>query len=130
MISAGAVAALGIDPNSGSRNSERRKRTATVTAVRPVLPPSETPDALSTNVVTVEVPRTAPTVVPIASANRASLQLGIEPSFWIRPDFPAHPMRVPTVSNISTKRNVNMTTTKSNVDLPLAKISLKANSKK
>ena len=81
MMRAGAVAALGIEPNRGSRNSERANRTATVTAVRPVLPPSATPEALSTNVVTVDVPRTAPSVVPIASARRASLQLGIDPSF-------------------------------------------------
>ena len=74
-----------------------------MTAVSPVLPPSETPEALSTNVVTVDVPKIAPTVVPIASANRASLQFWIDPSSAIRPDLPAHPMSVPTVSNISMK---------------------------
>ena len=62
---------------------------------------------------TVDVPSIAPTVVPIASANRASLQLGIEPSALIISAFPAHPISVPTVSNISTKRNVNMTMMKS-----------------
>lgn len=36
---------------------------AVVMAVRPVLPPSDTPEALSTKVVVVEVPRAAPAVV-------------------------------------------------------------------
>ncbi|MPM24000.1 hypothetical protein SDC9_70477 [bioreactor metagenome] len=113
MIKAGAVAALGIEPNSGSRNSERANRMATTRAVRPVRPPSTTPEEDSTKVVTVEVPSTAPTVVPTASANRASLQLGIEPSFWTISAFVAQPIKVPTVSNISTKRKVNMMTMKS-----------------
>ena len=42
-------------------------------AVNPVLPPSLTPVALSTKVVTVLVPRTAPAVVATASAIRAPL---------------------------------------------------------
>ena len=42
---------------------------AVVAEVSPVLPPSDTPDALSTNVVVVVVPRTAPTVVATASAS-------------------------------------------------------------
>ena len=44
---------------------------AVVTAVSPVLPPSDTPEALSTKVVVVDVPRTAPAVVATASARRA-----------------------------------------------------------
>ena len=114
-IKAGAVAALGIDPKSGSRKRERRKRMATTKAVKPVRPPSTTPAEDSTNVVTVEVPNTAPTVVPTESAKRASLTLGIVPSGLIMSALVAHPIRVPTVSNISTKRKVNMMITKSTV---------------
>ena len=100
---------------SGSRKRERRKRTATTKAVKPVRPPSTTPAEDSTNVVTVEVPNTAPTVVPTESAKRASLTLGIVPSGLIMSALVAHPIRVPTVSNISTKRKVNMMITKSTV---------------
>ena len=44
----------------GENNSEAKKSIPVTTAVRPVLPPSDIPEALSTNVVTVEVPSTAP----------------------------------------------------------------------
>ena len=60
MTSAGAVAKDGMARKIGDRNSDSPKRIAVVTAVSPVLPPSVTPDALSTKVVVVEVPRTAP----------------------------------------------------------------------
>ena len=77
IISTGAVPADGTEENSGARKSERINSTAVVKDVRPVLPPATTPAELSTKVVTVEVPNNAPTVVPIASANKACLQLGI-----------------------------------------------------
>lgn len=67
----GAVAAAGINPNSGAINNERKNRIAVVSDVRPVLPPSATPAELSTNVVTVEVPMHAPKIVPIASVVKA-----------------------------------------------------------
>ena len=96
----------------------------------PVLPPAATPEALSTNVVTVDVPKTEPAVVPMASARRPCLQLGIEPSSLISPDLPAQAMNVPTVSNMSTNRKVRTTVMKSKADLPLEKMSLNANSQK
>ena len=114
-IRAGAVAADGMERKRGAKKRERRKKKAVTTAVTPVLPPSTTPVEDSTKVVTVEVPSIAPTVVPTASAKRASLQLGIVPSSLIISALPAHPMRVPTVSNMSTKRNVNMTMMKSGI---------------
>ena len=67
MIRAGAVANDGIARKIGDRSSDNPKRIAVVTAVSPVLPPSVTPEALSTNVVVVDVPSTAPAVVAIAS---------------------------------------------------------------
>ena len=56
MTSAGAVAKDGMARKIGDRNSDSPKRIAVVTDVSPVLPPSDTPDALSTNVVVVDVP--------------------------------------------------------------------------
>ena len=79
-------------------------------AVRPVLPPSDTPEALSTKVVVVEVPRRAPTVVPTASAISAPLMFGSLPSLSSMSALEATPIRVPRVSNISTNRNANTMT--------------------
>ena len=62
-IKAGAVANDGIARKIGDRNNDNPNKMAVVAEVSPVLPPSDTPDALSTNVVVVVVPRTAPTVV-------------------------------------------------------------------
>ena len=129
-ISAGAVAALGMEAKSGFRKSASRNRIPVVTAVRPVLPPTATPEALSTKVVTVEVPSIAPAVVPTASDSRACLQLGMVPSSRTRPELLAQPISVPMVSNISTNRKVNRTTRKSKTDFPLAKTSSKAKGKK
>jgi len=64
----------------GWKIKANKKRRAVTIEVSPVLPPSATPDALSTNVVTVDVPSIAPTVVPIESAKRACLALGKFPS--------------------------------------------------
>ena len=63
MISAGAVAKDGIARKIGDKKREIPNRIAVVRDVKPVRPPSVTPEALSTNVVVVEVPSTAPTVV-------------------------------------------------------------------
>ena len=52
--------------------------------------------------VTVEVPRQAPTQVAMASAIRARSPPGMLPSLSSMPLLPAVPSRVPTVSNIST----------------------------
>ena len=56
-------------------------------AVRPVLPPSDTPEALSTKVVVVEVPRAAPAVVATASASSAPLIRGSFPFSSSMPAF-------------------------------------------
>ena len=77
---AGAVANDGIARKIGDRNNDNPNKMAVVAAVSPVLPPSDTPDALSTNVVVVVVPRTAPTVVATASAISAPLIFGRCPS--------------------------------------------------
>ena len=65
MINAGAVANDGIARKIGDRNNARPNRIAVVTAVRPVLPPSDTPEALSTNVVVVDVQEQLPLLLQV-----------------------------------------------------------------
>ena len=100
--------------NTGAKNMESRNRIPVVRAVRPVFPPAAIPADDSTNVVVVDVPRTAPAVVATASAMRAGLIEGSLPSLSISPAFVLTPMRVPRVSKRSTKRNANITTMKLN----------------
>ena len=118
MIRAGAVAKDGIARKIGDNNNESPNKTAVVTEVRPVLPPSDTPEALSTNVVVVEVPKAAPAVVATASARSAPLIRG---SFQFSSSIPAldeTPIRVPIVSNRSTNRNEKITTIKFRDKIP------------
>ena len=108
-ISAGAVAKDGIARKIGEKNSAIRKSTPTTIDVRPVLPPSAIPEADSPKVVIVEVPKIAPTVVPIASARRAPLIPGSFPSRSNISALEAHPINVPRVSKTSTKRKAKTT---------------------
>ena len=103
--STGAVAADGIERNNGAKKSEAKKQRPHTNAVNPLRPPCSTPAALSTNVVTVLVPITAPVVVANASTMNACLRRGILP-FLIMPARVVTPMRVPMVSKRSTKRRV------------------------
>ena len=107
IINTAEVACVGIAANNGAKNKDIKNKNPVVIAVNPVLPPSPTPDALSTKAVTVEVPSNAPTVVPIASDNIASLALGIFPFSSSKLPFSATPTKHPTVSNKSTNSNVN-----------------------
>ena len=70
-IRAGAVAAEGMIEAIGLKNNAIRKQADVITLVKPVLPPAATPEADSTNVVHVDVPRTAPAQVPIESQSIA-----------------------------------------------------------
>ena len=54
---AGVVAKEGIMVMIGEKNNSSKKKQPVVMAVRPVRPPLVTPEALSTKVVTVEVPK-------------------------------------------------------------------------
>jgi len=76
-------------------------------------------------VVTVEVPKAAPTVVPMASERRAPLIPGSFPSLSSMSALDAQPISVPRVSNISTKRNANMITIKLMISIPLKDIFMK-----
>ena len=108
IIRAGAVAKEGMAKKIGDKNSDNPTRTADTTAVSPVLPPSATPEALSTKVVVVEVPNTAPKAVPTASDRSAPLIFGSFPSSSSISALEATPIKVPRVSNMSTNRNANM----------------------
>src|SRR5574344_12352 len=105
-IRTGAVAAFGIDKKSGAKKIASMKHTATVNEVTPERPPTATPDALSTKVLTVLVPRIAPITVPMASVAKASLAFGILPS-TIMCALVHTPINVPRVSNISINNSVN-----------------------
>ena len=70
------MAKEGIARKIGESRRESANRIPATMEVRPVRPPSATPEALSTKVVTVEVPQTAPTVVPTASERSAPLIFG------------------------------------------------------
>src|SRR5690554_324323 len=128
ITSAGAVAAAGIIVNKGAKKSAMANIPAVARDVSPVLPPSATPAALSTYVVTVLVPRHAPTIVPTASAISAFPTLGSLPFSSSIPALEDTPASVPTVSNISTKRNVNTTTSISSENISSNPTNLKATS--
>ena len=112
MINAGAVAKDGIAVKIGANRVESRNRSADTRAVRPVRPPTATPDADSTKVVVVEVPNTAPKEVAIASAISAGRIPGRRPSSSSMSALVATPINVPSVSKISTNRNEKITTIK------------------
>ena len=118
MINAGAVAKDGIARKIGDKNRDNPNRIAATIPVRPVRPPSATPEALSTNVVTVEVPQRAPTEVPTASAIRAPRILGSFPSASSIFALDATPISVPSVSNMSTNKNANIIIKKSRLNNP------------
>ena len=111
--SAGAVAKPGIAVKMGAKKIASRNKNPVTTEASPVLPPSATPEELSTNVVVVEVPSTAPALVAIASAKSACLIRGSLPSLSSMFALFAHPMSVPRVSKMSTNRNARMMTIKS-----------------
>ena len=112
MISAGAVAKDGIARKIGDRNRERPNKRAAVRLVSPVRPPSATPEALSTKVVVVEVPRTAPAAVPTASAMRAPLIFG---SFPFSSSMPICCPSPRAVASVPKKSLTKKASTKANV---------------
>lgn len=108
VTSAPVSADSGIRVNIGARKSANKNNTPVVKAVSPVLPPSAIPAELSTNVVMVEVPSVAPSVVPIASDIRASFDRGILPFLSNILACFAAPISVPSVLNrsINARRSI------------------------
>ena len=112
------MAKEGIARKIGDRNKDNPNKIAVVMAVRPVRPPSVTPEALSTKVVVVEVPSTAPAVVATASAMRAPLIRGSFPSLSSISAFADTPIKVPRVSNRSTNKKAKTMTINSKIGIP------------
>ena len=110
----------------GARNMHARNNIPVTRAVRPVRPPASTPEADSTNVVTVDVPVHEPTTVPTASERSASLMFGMLPSSSTMPALEAVPTRVPMVSNISMIQKVitSVTTVNHPICIRPAKLNL------
>ena len=73
---AGAVANPGMAMKIGDKKIATRNNKPVTMEERPVLPPSATPAELSTKVVVVEVPSTAPALVAIASAKKSFFDAG------------------------------------------------------
>lgn len=90
-----------------------------MTDVSPVLPPSDTPDALSTNVVVVDVRLRLRLLLRLLSAISAPLILGSFPFSSSMSAFADTPISVPIVSNKSTNRNANKMTIKFREKIPL-----------
>ena len=116
-IKAGAVAKDGIAKKIGDKIIDIKNNNPVVIAVKPVLPPEATPEALSTKVVVVDVPKIAPTTVAIASARRAPFIRGNLPSLSSILASVDTPISVPSVSNISTNKKENIITMKLNVKI-------------
>ena len=96
-------------------------------AVRPVRPPAPTPVVDSRKLVTVEVPRQAPAVVPMASAMKTRPAFGSLPFSSNSFAFSATPMTVPTVSKRSRKRKLKTMAIKRKICSPAhEKLNLKA----
>ena len=91
---------------TGVKNNASTKRIAVTRAVSPVRPPCSTPAVLSMKLVTVLVPKAAPTTVPRASDRNAWLARGSLSSL-MNPARSATPTRVPSVSNTTMKRKIN-----------------------
>ena len=119
IIRAGAVAKDGIAKKIGDKNRATKNNPAETKEVNPDLPPSAIPDADSAKVVMVEVPKIAPAVVPMASAIRAPRMEGSLPSSSSILALEAQPIRVPKVSNTSTKRKANNNLIVSNPIMPV-----------
>ena len=104
-ISAGAVAKAGTDCANGAKKRHAANSAATVTAVKPVRPPSLIPAPLSMYEVVLDVPTNAPTTVAAESASHALSISSTSPSSLILPVRLATEVNVPAVSRKSTNKN-------------------------
>ena len=108
---AGAVTAfVTADSTIGENRMDTKNSIPVVQAVKPVLPPTSTPEVDSTKEVTVEVPKAAPATVPTASATSARSTFSNSPFSFTRPMRFATATSVPAVSKKSTNRKEKITT--------------------
>merc|ERR1712087_451329 len=77
--SAPPVAHGGMLAKIGLKNNDRKNNSPTTTAVRPILPPALIPAPLSMYAVVSVVPINDPIMVPMASDEKAQLDLGKSP---------------------------------------------------
>ena len=89
---------------------KRKQIIRSITAVKPVLPPTSTPEVDSTNDVTVEVPAIEPITVPIESANKARSTFSRFPVSSTKFALLHTATKVPAVSKKSTNNNEKMAT--------------------
>ena len=114
------MALPGIALKSGNINNVSINKSPQNTAVRPVLPPSSTPLALSTNDVVVLTPTSEPAAVATASASRVFSSF-TTPSFLFSSNIPAlvpTPASVPIESKRSVTKNVIITGSKARLKAP------------
>ena len=108
---AGAVTAFVTVLNtSGDKKIDNKNKIPVVQAVRPVLPPTPTPEVDSTKLVTVLVPTIEPNTVPIASASKACSAFSNSPFSFTKPIRLPIATNVPAVSKKSTNKNEKITT--------------------
>ena len=86
-------------------NTVNKKQIPVVHAVKPVRPPTPTPEVDSTKDVTVEVPIIEPNTVPTASASNARSTFTNSPFSSIKSALDATATNVPAVSKKSTNNN-------------------------
>ena len=94
----------------GEMKIDNKKQIPVVIAVRPVRPPTPTPELDSTKLVTVLVPIAAPNTVPIASARRALSAFSNSPSLFTKPIRLPIATNVPAVSKKSTNKKEKIAT--------------------
>mmetsp|Transcript_53481 Transcript_53481/g.148247 ORF Transcript_53481/g.148247 Transcript_53481/m.148247 type:complete len:378 (+) Transcript_53481:492-1625(+) len=102
-----AVATCGTAASSGAKNAESRKSADTTTAEKPVRAPSMMPALLSFAMITGLVPKSAPTMVPIAELEKMEVLLGTVPS-CSKPAMPSRPYCTPARSNSATKSSTRL----------------------
>ena len=112
-IRAGAVAKLGIEQKIGDSTTEIKNKNPVTTEEKPVLAPAATPEELSTNVVVVEVPSTAPAVVCNRIRQQRFLDARQSAVLVQHIRLVCHRLTFRSVSNISTNRNAHTTAIKS-----------------
>ena len=93
-----------MDKMNGEKIVASKNNTPVVTAVKPVRPPTPTPEVDSTKLVTVEVPKAAPATVPIASDNKALSPFSSSPFLFTSQILFPIEIKVPAVSKKSTNK--------------------------
>ncbi|MNV04132.1 hypothetical protein D3C71_944200 [compost metagenome] len=103
---------------SGENSSAARNSAATTSAVKPVRPPTCTPEALSAKAVVLLVPSSEPATIAVLSASSARPKRFCAPGSFSRPARPTTPYNVPVASNTSTSTNTSTTCSSTAIGAP------------